>query len=192
MLHAPLVATAALIPLMGYPLLYLPIHIVWIELIIHPTALLVFQNLPSQGALSRRRKENRLSFFTPNEWVAIGLVGAVATAVILGGYILNLGEAVDVPHARSMAMVSLIIAGSAIAAALTRLRSRSAWIATVAPVLSAFIAIQIEPIASVLHLSPLHPIDWVIAVFGGVIISAGAAFLTQRQYLGKPDAQLHR
>ena len=53
MLHAPLVATAALIPLMGYPLLYLPIHIIWIELILHPTALLVFQNLPSQGALSR-------------------------------------------------------------------------------------------------------------------------------------------
>ncbi len=192
MLHAPLVATAAFIPLMGYPLLYLPIHIVWIELIIHPTALLVFQNLPSQAALSRRSKENRLSFFTPNEWVAIGLVGAVASAVILGGYILNLGETVDVPHARSMAMASLIIAGSAIAAALTRLRSRSAWIATVAPVLSAFIAIQIEPVANVLHLSPLHPIDWGIAVFGGVIISAGAAFLTQRHDLRKPDAKLHR
>jgi len=192
MLHAPLVATAALIPLMGYPLLYLPIHIVWIELILHPTALLVFQNLPSQGALSRRSKGNRLSFFTPREWVTIGLVGAVASAVILGGYIFNLGETVDVPHARSMAMAALIIAGSAIAAALTRLRSRSAWIATLAPVLSAFAAIQIEPVASVLHLSPLHPVDWVIAMFGGVIISAGAAFLTQWQGLGKPDAKLHR
>ena len=192
MLHAPLVATAALIPLMGYPLLYLPIHIIWIELILHPTALLVFQNLPSQGALSRRSKGNRLSFFAPREWVTIGLVGAVASAVILGGYILNLGETVDVPHARSMAMASLIIAGSAITAALTRLRSRSAWIATVAPVLSAFGAIQIEPVASVLHLSPLHPVDWVIAVFGGVIISAGAAFLNQRQDRGTPGAKLHK
>ena len=43
MVHIPLVATAALIPLAGYPLLYLPIHVVWLELIIHPTALLVFQ-----------------------------------------------------------------------------------------------------------------------------------------------------
>lgn len=54
MLHAPLVATAALIPLMGYPLLYLPIHIIWIELILHPTALLVFHNLPSQGTHLRK------------------------------------------------------------------------------------------------------------------------------------------
>ncbi|SMX25700.1 cation-translocating P-type ATPase [Boseongicola aestuarii] len=192
MLHAPLVATAALIPLMGYPLLYLPIHIIWIELILHPTALLVFQNLPSQGMLSHRSKGNRLSFFAPREWLAIGLVGTLASAVILGGYILNLGETVDVPHARSMAMASLIIAGSAITAALTRLGSRSAWIATVAPVLSAFAAIQIEPIATVLHLSPLHPIDWVIAVFGGVIISAGAAFLHQRQDRSTPDAKLFK
>ena len=51
MVHIPLVITAALIPMLGYPLLYLPIHIVWLELIIHPTALLVFQNLPSAHAM---------------------------------------------------------------------------------------------------------------------------------------------
>ena len=49
LIHIPLVISAAAIPLMGYPLLYLPIHIVWVELIIHPTALLVFQRLPGRG-----------------------------------------------------------------------------------------------------------------------------------------------
>src|SRR5947199_315316 len=43
MIHIPLVITAAFVPFAGYPLLYLPIHIVWLELLIHPTALLVFQ-----------------------------------------------------------------------------------------------------------------------------------------------------
>jgi Ca2+-transporting ATPase len=38
MIHIPLVITAALIPLAGYPLLYLPTHIVWLEMLIHPTA----------------------------------------------------------------------------------------------------------------------------------------------------------
>ncbi len=52
MIHLPLVVTAALIPLAGYPLLYLPIHVVWLELIIHPTALLVFQDLPSDHRLA--------------------------------------------------------------------------------------------------------------------------------------------
>ena len=37
MVHMPLVATAALVPFAGFPILYLPMHIVWLELIIHPT-----------------------------------------------------------------------------------------------------------------------------------------------------------
>src|SRR5690606_32734188 len=34
--HIPFVLSAALVPLLGYPLLYLPAHVVWLELIIHP------------------------------------------------------------------------------------------------------------------------------------------------------------
>lgn len=180
MLHAPLVATAALIPLLGYPLLYLPIHIIWIELIIHPTAMLVFQNLPARDALTPSLRRDRLRFFAHGEWMKISIVGAVAAVVILGGYVLNLGAEFDVPHARSMAMAALVTASGAITAALTRLRSRSAVLASVLPVASAFAAIQIKPLATILHLSPLHPIDWAIAIFGGVLISAGAARLRLR------------
>jgi Ca2+-transporting ATPase len=43
LIHIPFVLTAALVPLLGYPILYLPIHIIWFELIIHPTALFSFQ-----------------------------------------------------------------------------------------------------------------------------------------------------
>lgn len=174
-LHAPLVATAALIPLLGYPLLYLPIHIIWIELILHPTALLVFQGLPSRRGLMRQRHERRLRFFDPKEWIAIGVFGAVASAGIFLGYIGNLGAARDVAHARAMALACLIIAGSSIVATLTRLGSRSAKIATIVPILSALGAIQIKPIATILHLSPLHLLDWVIAMAGATMIGAGAA-----------------
>ena len=47
LMHIALVAAAALVPFAGFPLLYLPMHVVWLELIIHPTALLVFQELPA-------------------------------------------------------------------------------------------------------------------------------------------------
>ena len=107
MLHAPQ------IPLMGYPLLYLPILIVWIELIIHPTAMLVFQNLPSNRGLAPVEKHRKPRFFSSAEWARIGIVGAVATAIILGGFICNLGPELDVAHARSMAMAALVIANTA-------------------------------------------------------------------------------
>jgi len=53
-IHVPLVLTATFIPMMGYPVLYLPIHIVWLEAMIHPTALLALQGSgATNGATSR-------------------------------------------------------------------------------------------------------------------------------------------
>lgn len=170
MLHIPLVTTAALIPLFGYPLLYLPIHIVWIELILHPTAMLVFQSLPSRNKLTPAARKTSARFFSRRDWTTIGAVGSIAAAVILGGYIFNLGPDWDVPHARSMAIAALILAGSAITAALTLLRTRAALIATSLPAISAFVAIQIPAIADLLHLSPLHVTDWGIAVLAAIAV----------------------
>lgn len=176
MLHAPLVATAALIPLLGYPLLYLPIHIVWIELIMHPTAMLVFQNFPSRDVLGPAGKRRRLRFFSPPEWFRIVLVGTMATMVILGGYIFNLGADLNVPHARSMAIMVLVIASGAITAALTRLRTRPAVLASLLPVVSGLVGTQLQPVSALLHLSPLHLADWIIAASAAVAIYAVAAF----------------
>ena len=36
LVHVPFVVSAAWIPLLGHPLPFLPIHVVWLELVIHP------------------------------------------------------------------------------------------------------------------------------------------------------------
>lgn len=173
MLHLPFVLTAALIPLLGYPLLYMPIHIVWIELIIHPTAMLVFQDQASISALKPSDHAGHLRFFSPVEWISISAVGLTATILIMIGYLSGLGTELETPHARAIAMASLIAASSAITAAITRLQSRSAWIATVAPVLSALLVIQLSPLANLLDLSPLHLADWGIACLTGLLVFTG-------------------
>ena len=68
MFHFPFIASALLVPLSGYPLLYLPVHIVWVELVIHATALLVFQELP-RGGLERRWAPRVVRFFSAREWI---------------------------------------------------------------------------------------------------------------------------
>ncbi|MDG4647542.1 cation-transporting P-type ATPase [Roseibacterium sp. SDUM158017] len=175
MMHAPLVATAALVPLLGYPLLYLPIHVVWLELILHPTAMLVFQNLPAKDILSRGAARGRPRFFTAMDWTRIGLAGGVATAVVTGGYVLNLGPDLDADHARSMAMAVLILSGCAVTAALTRLRTRPAILAALLPAASVAAAVQIAPLAALFHLSPLHLVDWAVAIGGAALVGAAAA-----------------
>jgi Ca2+-transporting ATPase len=177
MVHMPLVATAALVPFAGFPLLYLPMHVVWLELIIHPTALLVFQELPAAGGLGRVRRDAKVRFFDWREWALIGLVGGLVTVVIAVGYARSLGIDNNVEHARTMALVALVVASATTTAGLSRLRSMSAIIAVAAAIGSALALVQIRPLAEVLHLSPLHLDDWLIAGLGGLLAGALAAWL---------------
>jgi Ca2+-transporting ATPase len=177
MVHLPLVASAALIPLFGYPLLYLPAHIVWLELIIHPTALLVFQQLPGSGELETVNRQSRLRFFDLREWMVIACVGVLITLLVILGYDHSLGADNDVEHARSMAMVALIVAGAAVTSTLSGLRSRSAIIAVVATIGSAVVIVQLQPVAQLLHLNSLHFTDWLLAAMGGLLTGAFAGLL---------------
>ncbi len=177
MIHLPLVATAALIPLFGFPLLYLPTHIVWLELIIHPTALLVFQQPSASDELEIVTRQSKLRFFDLREWAVIGLVGGLVTLLVMLGYYYSLGADNDVEHARSMALVALVIASAAVTAALSGLNSRSAVVAVAATVASAIVVVQLPPIAGLLHLNSLHLIDWVFAALGGSLAGAFAVLI---------------
>jgi Ca2+-transporting ATPase len=176
MIHIPLVITAALVPLAGYPLLYLPIHIVWLELIIHPTALLVFQELPTSDRLRRIQHHPRLRFFTPQEWLIIGLVGLLVTAVVAGGYERSLGLGRDVEHARAMALVALTVASATLTASLTDLRTWASCLMVLGTVGTTWLFVQTPMLAARLHLKPLHLDDWVAAVAGS-LLAAGLAVL---------------
>ena len=118
MMHMPLVATAALVPFAGFPLLYLPMHVVWLELIIHPTALLVFQELPASDKLDPVQRNRKLRFFSWQEWTLIASIGALVIVMIVVGYARSLGTSNDVEHARSMALVALVVASATMTAGL--------------------------------------------------------------------------
>jgi P-type Ca2+ transporter type 2C len=167
LIHIPLVLTAALIPLMGYPILYLPIHIVWLELIIHPTAMLVFQALPAQSALSRARdKHAALHFFSATQRWQILITGCLLTALIYASYIRSLGVDPDIEHARTMALAALIIACGIVTTILSQLSSVTARVVTAATFASALVIIETPVLATLLHLQPLHWDDWLIAFVG--------------------------
>jgi Ca2+-transporting ATPase len=179
MIHLPLVASAALIPLGGYPLLYLPIHIVWLELIIHPTALLVFQESPPNDRLdAMARAPTR--FFSSWEWLVIGVVGVLVTAVVLLAYDRSLGLLRDVEHARATALLVLTVASSTIVAGLSGLGTRIASIIVAATVGSAVLLIQVPVFAHRLHLAPLHIDDWLVASAGGFLAAVLSAVIRLR------------
>ena len=168
MVHIPLVTTAALIPLAGYPMLYLPIHIVWLELIIHPTALLVFQDLPSLQPLAPIGRRGRARFFARRDVVVIGAVGVLITAFVTLGFGYGVEEPGGVEHARALAVAGLTVASAALTAALSRLRTWVARSIAGGTVTLSIVLIQTPPLARLLHMQPLHWDDW------GLVVAASA------------------
>ncbi len=169
MVHVPLVITAAFVPLAGYPLLYLPVHIVWLEMIIHPTALLVFQELPASERLQPVAAGGPARFFSRRDWVAIAAVGGLLTAFVVAGYLASLGEGGRVEHGRAMALAVLTLASAALTAALSRLRTWTSRIVAAGTVALSVALVQTPVLARLLHLEPLHLGDWILAVGAAVL-----------------------
>lgn len=104
----------------------------------------------------RRRATVRRSivrFFDRREWFIIGAVGVIITSVIIAGYLRGLGAYREIDHARTVALVALIVASSTLTAGLNGVRSRSTLVALTLG--SALALVQTEPLARLLHLSPL-------------------------------------
>jgi Ca2+-transporting ATPase len=167
-MHAPFVVSALAIPLLGYPLLYLPVHIVWVELIIHPSALLVFQELPA-GPLQRAAAPQRAILFRGGDWLLIAMTGGIIAVAVILAYVRSASEPGGVEHGRAAALVTLALASGFLTAALSRLRTAAAWLVSAATVASAIVLVQTPPLAGVLHLEPLHFGDWTLAVAGALL-----------------------
>lgn len=189
LMHIALVAAAALVPFAGFPLLYLPMHVVWLELIIHPTALLVFQELPAASdRLEPVDRNRKLRFFDWREWTLIAFIGLLVTGLVILGYVRSLGGNHDVEHARAMALVVLVVASATMTAGLSRLRSAAAVIAVIATIGSALVLVQVPALAGILHLSPLHVDDWLIAAAGGLLAGSLTTILPRLSRLSRERA----
>jgi Ca2+-transporting ATPase len=168
MVHIPIVLSAAIVPFSGYPLLYLPIHIVWLELLIHPTALLVFQDRPPSRRIGRVSGTHEARFFGHRGWAAIVLAGAGITAATVLGYEYALGVSGEAEHARSIALAVLILASATVTGILSGFNTWAARIVVAAAVLSIAAMVQMPALAARVHLRPLDLEDWVLAVLAGV------------------------
>jgi Ca2+-transporting ATPase len=155
LIHIPFVLTAALIPLLGYPLLYLPVHIVWLELVIHPTAILAFQD---DAKLNSEKSSGE--FFKRTEVVRFAVVGCLLAILIGTCFVLSLQENSDVGRARAKVMAILSEWSVAIVIYRTHLRSKYALLVAVLTFLGTLFILQSKRIANTLHVEILNAQDW--------------------------------
>lgn len=170
MVHIPLVSTAALIPLLGYPLLYLPIHIVVLELLIHPAAILGFQQSALDGITGQAQA--RKGFFGRTETAVILVTGTLITIAIAGLFITVVAGGEPPEHARTMAVTALVFSQVTVLAALTGLRGAAPRLIMIAALAFTFVATSIPVLTHWLDLHPLTLRDWLISAAAGFVAAA--------------------
>lgn len=157
LIHIPLVSAAAVIPLAGYPLVFLPVHIVWLELVIHPTALLSFQ---AHAISEQAHAVSKKTFFSAAETVLIAIVG-LGIALALGwSFLSDILEDADPSYARAKAIALLTLWSAGVGVYLTRFQSSIANLLATVTVFSSILLIQMSSSLLFLNLSPLHLRDW--------------------------------
>lgn len=180
LVHLPLVIGASVIPLMDLPLLLLPIHIVWMELVIHPTAMLAFQAPPLREPLAAVRRHARARFFSTGVWAGMGLLGALLSVAVVWSYLHALGTDQDVEHARAMAFSMLLVISAGITAGLTRLRQAAARWLVAGTLASLGLLVQVPAISRILNLRPLHGDDWALLAIAFAAIGLLALAVASR------------
>jgi len=106
--HIPIVVLAIWAPLIGVPLVLLPIHLVWLEMIVHPVAAIVCQaEPPAADIMSRPPRDPAAPLLPRPAMVHSALSGAFLSAASFSMYwwqLPSLGEA----QARALALVVLL------------------------------------------------------------------------------------
>jgi P-type Ca2+ transporter type 2C len=176
--HAPLLLSAFLLPLLGAPILLLPIHLICLELIVHPTSALVFENDPvPPDLMSKPPRDPRAGLLRGDDWVRAIALGTVLAVCVIFTFALSLRAGLSVDGARAAALVAMI-AGQITLVFVERAGTRGVWRGglrgnpAVLPILAGTalalaLAILWTPLAEALHLHTIPPTAALIACSAG-------------------------
>ncbi|MBS2028630.1 MAG: cation-transporting P-type ATPase [Deltaproteobacteria bacterium] len=175
--HVPIILLALLAPLLGMPLLLLPVELVFLELVLHPTVALVFEGEPAERDLmTRPPRRPTAALIDARSTLRPVLLGLTLTVVSLAIYARELAMSGEL-IARAMAFVALVV-GEALLVLTERSPGLPFWRAsyrgqrTLAPVLAAnalalALVLYVPPVAEAFHLESLSRMQLGAAVLAG-------------------------
>lgn len=184
LVHIPLVVSAAFVPLMDNPILYLPVHIVIVELFIHPTALLAFQQAASPGALQAIPRDGPSHFFTRQTWLVVGGGGLFLALLLIVGFELAFQYHGQIEEARALVLAMLVVWNAAMTLGLTGTQRGMGLVVPLVSLAVVAALIQLPVFAGLLHLAPLSITEWIIVTTSGAL-SFGVATMARQSLFAK-------
>jgi P-type Ca2+ transporter type 2C len=116
-IHIPIILIVFLPLVLGwiYPVIFSPVHVIFLELIMGPTCSIIYENEPiEQNAMEKKPRNFTKSFFNISELSTSIVQGLVITAGLFGVYWYAIHDGNNLPTTTSMIFLSLISANIAL------------------------------------------------------------------------------
>jgi Ca2+-transporting ATPase len=152
--HVPIAGVAFIPVVLGWPLVLLPAHIVFIEFIIDPICSIAFEaEREERDVMSRPPRSAQERLFSWKTWVVSLLQGAGVLVVVIGTLILSKARGLGEGESRALAFTTLV-AGNLALVLSNRSWSRSLWATLREPnrVMAVMFAAALGVLASTLYL----------------------------------------
>ncbi len=178
--HVPIAGIALLPLLFGWPLVLLPLHIVFLELIIDPASSVVFEAEPENPEVMKRPpRDPREPMFSRRAGLSGVLQGMGVLAMVLVVFLLAQVRHVDEPTTRAMAFTALVIANLGLILAnrsrsrliLATLRSPNAalwWVVGGTPLFLGLV-LYVPVVRDLFGFAPLSPLELATCLVAGII-----------------------
>ncbi|HEY3326857.1 MAG TPA: cation-translocating P-type ATPase [Novimethylophilus sp.] len=191
--HVPIVGISVLPVALGWPLLLLPVHILFLQLIIDPACSIVFEAEPDEADIMRRPPRSPAASLFDRHIMLLGLLqGMALLATLLAVYIgaRHFGRSADA--ARALTFSTMVIANlGLIFASRSRSRSilatlgtrnRALWWVIGGAVLFMTLVLVVPGLRALFYFGALQPADLAIMGIAGAVCIA--AFETARRFGG--------
>ncbi len=181
--HIPIAGLSALPVLLGWPLILLPLHIVFLEFIIDPACTTVFEAEPEEKDIMQRKPRSmNQRLFNKKAAVISAIQGIIALILVIAVYqyanMMNLG----IDTARTMAFTTIVVTNLALIitnrswtqsiVGIFRRPNKAFWQILALAILALLLVIYVPPLASLFVFTALAPLDLAIcfvAGFGSIV-----------------------
>lgn len=173
--HVPIAGLSLAPALLGWPLILLPVHIVFLEMIIDPACSVVFEAEPEEpGLMDQPPRDPGQPLFGAGPVTLALMQGMMVLAVLLGVYAIALRIGHGPDEARALAFTSLVLANlglilanrswdATILAALTRPNPALWWVVGGALAMLGLV-LFVPGLRELFHFYVLHPHDLAICL----------------------------
>jgi len=179
-IHVPIAGISLIPVLLQWPLVLLPVHVVFLELIIDPACSVVFEAEAEETGVMRRPPRNPKESLFSGRTLAMSLLqGASVLLIVLAVFGIALSRGLGESEARALTFTTLIIANLGLILTnrswsrtiLSTLRSpnRALWWVLGGATVFLGAVLCIPVLRSLFRLSTLHVIDLLICLSAGVV-----------------------